>query len=198
MTFGLHQIVAIHRLSQGVKDYSSPLFFKTYQQWSQWQRKAFDLLIWCHLAHALEFSVALLCWLFLFPLTFPDAHQWQFQWVFRVFLFNVVCEFVVYSFWHWMTQSASGPYAQGALRERKFNPKSAYEEKDQQHLTREIIFTTLGWLQSAFIQCVFMWLWASGRLPFYADFWSRPFFSMFILLGVTYWREFHFYWVNKR
>ncbi len=34
-----------------------------------------------------------------------------------------------------------------------------------------------------------MWLWASGRLPYYADFWSRPYTSIGGLLAVTYWRE---------
>jgi hypothetical protein len=87
-------------------------------------------------------------------------------------------------------------YAQGPLHKKKFNPINPYEEKGQHHLLREITFTTLGWLQSAFVQCVFMWLWASGRLPYCSDFWSRPFFSIFILLSVTYWRSFHFYWVD--
>ena len=197
MTFGLRNIVSIHRLHTGVKDYSSPLFFKTYSQWSNGQRKVFDLFIWCHLAHALEFGVALLCWLCLFPLTFPQAHQWHFQWVSRVFLFNLACEFIIYSFWHWMTQARMSPYAQGPLHEKKFNPVNPYDDKKHHHLAREMTFTTLGWLQSASVQCIFMWLWASGRLPYYADFWSRPFFSIFILLCVTYWREFHFYWVGN-
>ncbi len=82
------------------------------------------------------------------------------------------------------------------LIDNKNYPVNPYEEKGQHHLLREITLTTLGWLHSAFIQCVFMWLWASGRLSYYNDFWSRPFFSIFILLSITFWREFHFYWVK--
>jgi len=197
MTFSIRNIVGIHRLHTGQKNYSTPLIFKTYAQWSYWQRKAFDYLIWCHLAHALDFSAALLCWLWIFPITFPQANEWHFKWVSIVFLYNLAWEFTVYPFWHWMTHARISPYAQGPLHEKKFNPNNPYEEKGQHHLSREIIHTTLGWLQSAFVQCVFMWLWASGRLPYYSDFWSRPYFSIFILLGVTFWREFHFYWIHR-
>ncbi|CAF1030163.1 unnamed protein product [Rotaria sordida] len=197
MTFGIHNIVGIHRLHTGQKNYSTPLIFRTYKQWSYWERKAFDYLIWCHLDRAVEFSVALLCWFWIFPLTFSEANEWHFQWVFRVFLFNIACEFTTYPFWHWMTHARRSPYAQGPLHEKKFNPVNPYEDKGQDHLLREITFTTLGWLQSSFVQCIFMWLWASGRLPYYGDFWSRPFFSIFILLNVTYWSAFHFYWSHR-
>ncbi len=81
------------------------------------------------------------------------------------------------------------------LIDNKNYPVNPYEEKGQHHLLREITLTTLGWLYSAFVQCVFMWLWASGRLSYYNEFYSRPFFSIFILIGILFWREFHFYWV---
>ena len=42
-----------------------------------------------------------------------------------------------------------------------------------------------------------MHLWASGRLPFYADFWSAPLWSVAHLAFVTYWRLFHFYWCHR-
>jgi hypothetical protein len=197
MTFGIHNIVGIHRLHTGQKNYSAPLIFKSYKQWSSRQQKMFDYLIWCHLDRAVEFGVSLLCWLWLFPLTFSEANEWHFQWVFRVFLFNIACEFITYSFWHWMTHARRSPYAQGPLHEKKFNPVNPYEEKGKNHLSREITYTTLGWLQSSLVQCIFMWLWASDRLPYYSDFWSRPFFSIFILLGTTYWSAFHFYWVGQ-
>ena len=196
MTFGIQNIVGIHRLHTGQKNYSTPLLFKSYKQWSNWRRTVFDYLIWSQLIHALDFSAALLCWLWIFPITFPEANEWHFKWVSRVFLYNIACEFIIYSFWHWITQARNSPYAQGPLHEKKFNPVNPYQEKDQHHLSREIIFSTLGWLQSAFVQCVFMWLWASDRLPYYNDFWSRPFFSLSILLSVTFWRALHFYWVS--
>ena len=43
-----------------------------------------------------------------------------------------------------------------------------------------------------------MHLWASGRLEYMRDgFWSRPAFSVFQLLLVGYWRDFHFYFAHR-
>lgn len=196
MTFGIHNIIGIHRLQAGQKNYSTPLIFKSYKTWPSWQRKAFDYFIWCHLDRTVEFCTALICWWWLFPLTFPEAQQWAMPWVCRVLLFNIACELMTYTFWHWITHARRSPYAHGPLHEKKFNPVNPYEEKQQHHLFREITFTTLGWIQSSFIQCVFMWLWASDRLSYYSAFWSRPFFSIGMLLGITYWSAFHFYWVR--
>jgi hypothetical protein len=42
------------------------------------------------------------------------------------------------------------------LISNKNYPDNPYEEKGQHHLLREITLTTLGWLHSAFVQCVFM------------------------------------------
>jgi hypothetical protein len=49
MTFGIRNIIGIHRLHTGQKDDSDPLVFKTYGQWSYWQQKLFDNLIGYHL-----------------------------------------------------------------------------------------------------------------------------------------------------
>jgi len=40
-------------------------------------------------------------------------------------------------------------------------------------------------------------LMASGKVPYYNDFWKYPVWSLVWLLFVTYWREFHFYWVHR-
>ncbi len=97
------------------------------------------------MAHALDFSAALLCWLWIFPITFSEANEWHFKWVSRVFLYNLACEFIVYPFWHWITQARRSPYAQGPLHEKKNLIQSIFmKTKDQHHLLREITFTTLG------------------------------------------------------
>lgn len=43
---------------------------------------------------------------------------------------------------------------------------------------QEVMFTTLGWLQSSAFQCVMMWLWATGRVPYYTEFWKYPGWSI--------------------
>lgn len=42
-----------------------------------------------------------------------------------------------------------------------------------------------------------MHLFASGRIPFYRTFWAYPIWSMFQLLLIPYWRDFHFYWIHR-
>ena len=80
----------------------------------------------------------------------------------------------------------------------KFNPERPYAGPEgAASLRREVLFTSLGWAQSAALQCVGMWAFASGRAPFYARFWSRPAFSVCTLLLVNHWRTTHFYWVHR-
>ncbi len=38
---------------------------------------------------------------------------------------------------------------------------------------------------------------ASGRVPFYADFFASPLYSVGLLAAVTFWREIHFYWAHR-
>ena len=198
MTFGITNLIRIHRLHTGQKDYAKPIILKTYPQWSNWKKNILDYLIWIPFGDTLGLGAAIICWLWIFPMTFPEAHEWHIRWVSIVFLYNLACEFILCSFWHWLTYSRTSPYANGPLHEKKFNPINPYENEKQQHLLREVTFATLGWLQSALIQCVFIWLWASGRLPYYDNFWSHPFFSIFFLIMAIFWRYIHFYWVNLR
>lgn len=143
--------------------------------------------------------------MYLFPVTFPYAKEWSWDWVSKVgqvrsinnnkvVAYNLACEFIFYGFWHWVTYS--GPFARGPLKQMKYNPENQYAGESG-HLKREFIFTTLGFLQSSAFQCVIMHLWSSGKLPYYSEFWKYPAWSIGHLLLVTYWREFHFYWVHR-
>jgi len=200
MTFGLNQVLAIHRLHSG----KGGIDVLGYKKWPRWLQTLYIYVIGCHLAQLLEIIISLICWFFLFPKTFPEAKEWRFGWVYKVVLFNLACEFILYSFWHYMTYASA--YAEGKLKEKKFNPVNQYEPSAKRagffssptgHLQREILFTTLGWLQSSAIQCIFMWLWANNKIPVYLNFWDHPVYSIFLFLGITYWREFHFYWVHR-
>jgi len=203
MTFSIRNVIGIVKVHGG-KEAPKALFFTNYDQWSYWQKKLFDYVIGCHTAHTLEFLVALICYLFLFPVTFPEAKEWHYGWVSKVVAFNLGCEFLIYSFWHYMTYASN--FSTGKLRDKKFNPNNQYSDQGQKagffssssgHLQREVFFTTLGWLQSSAYQCVMMYLWASGKVAYYDDFWAYPAYSLFFLLFVTYWREFHFYWAHR-
>jgi len=159
-----------------------------------------------HLGHALEFLVALTCWSLLFAdgQWLQECKEWRLGWVSKVLSFNFACEIVFVGFWHWLVYASS--FAKGLLP-FKFNPDNQYEKgagaqvgmlrSSSGQLEREITFTTLGWLQSGLWQALFMWGWASGRLPFYTAFWDYPLYSVLYLCAITYWREIHFYWAHR-
>jgi len=47
-------------------------------------------------------------------------------------------------------------------------------------------------------EVMFLHLWATGKISTaYLDFWSRPFYSLFLLAFIPFWRHFHFYWVHR-
>ena len=154
-------------------------------------------VVGCHVGHLLEFSVALLAyWLF-----FADG-SWELEcrtlqpgWITRVLIFHLACEIVLVGCWHWLTHVSD--YARG-IRGAKFNPENPYTKTGSVHLRREMIFTTLGWLQSGVWQIALTYLWASKRLPnYYTEFWAHPTYSVLGVAAVTYWREIHFYWCHR-
>ena len=121
----------------------------------------------------------------------------------KVVAFNLLCEITFVGGWHWFVYMSK--FAQG-LQKFKFNPVNQYEKggkpvgmftSSSKHLNREVFYNTLGWLQSALLQCTVMWLWASGKLPVYTNFWNDANFSVLYGIGfmkfVTYFRELHFY-----
>jgi len=142
--------------------------------------------------HLVEFLVALICYLYVFPLTFPEATTFQVGWIAKVVAFNLAAEFTCYTFWHWFVYGS-----QWAPTFGKFNPQDPYKDATTTRLSSEILFTTLGFLQSSIFQCVVMHLWATGKIPYYTDFWAYPMWSIGHLMLLTFWREFHFYWVHR-
>ena len=220
MTFGLKNLAGALALRKGDTEKRRG-FFGTRQAlfgsaWSDWKIcpglieseswTADDLWTYtlgAHANHALDFSAALLCyWLFFSTGAWlTECQDWRIGWVSRVVLFNLACEVLLCNFWHYFIY-VSGVYNAFVTAGLKYNPTNQYEPQSGEagmmtsatgQLEREITFTTLGWLQSAAWQCVFMKLWASGVLPVYSDFWAFPIYSLFVLWLVAYWRELHFY-----
>lgn len=160
-----------------------------------------------HAGHLLEFSVALICYFLLYAdgTWMEEAKTWQIRWVSRIVLFNLCCELVILNFWHYWSYVSPlyAAYKEGGM---KLEPENQYEPETDRawmfssstgNLEREITFTTLGWLQSSFWQCVFTHAWACGYLSCYVDFWAFPMFSLGSLFVTTYWREIHFYCAHR-
>jgi len=160
-----------------------------------WVTKFLDLFFFEHYLHLLELLTATLCYHSLWPWAFPRAVVFSWDWVLAVFAFNFTCMLATYQFWHWWT--FFGPCA-GNLRHFKFNAVYPYAgEEGAAGLRREITYTALGWAQSAALQCLGMWAFATGRAPYYAEFWAHPLLSLSSLFAVNLWRTTHFYWVHR-
>jgi len=184
----------------GTKD---PLFGAN---WGSLANQAWTYLFGAHLAHSLEFSVALLCYILLYydGTLLEEAKEWRWGWVGKIVLFNLACELILCNFWHYMTHASTE--GSKSLRPHKFNPANPYEpnwgpvgmlSSTTGQLQREVFFTTLGWLQSAAWQCVLTHCWANNSLMYYTDFWAFPVYSILVLCGVSYWREVHFYLAHR-
>jgi lathosterol oxidase len=192
MTFGLRNFLGA---AAGVKQVKGCAALR-YSELPLWATKTLDLLFFEHYQHLLELAIALLCYHTLWDYTFSRASTgFSSDWIIPVFGFNYLCMVSTFGFWHWWTYH--GPYA-STLNRFKFNPEDPYQGPEgAAALRREIFYTFLGWTQSSVLQCVGTWAYATGRAPFYEDFWSRPIFSLTTLLLVNLWRTTHFYWVHR-
>jgi len=157
--------------------------------------KLFDYTIKCHVAHSTDFMIALVFYLFVFPSCMVEASQLRLSWVWKVYAYNIAVMLFFYGGWHYVLYQSPAPKNK-ILHDKKYNQSDQYIQ-DPSNLYREMTFTTLGFLQSSTFQTIVMHLWAAGYIPYYNDFWSRPGYSLFWLFYVTYFREFHFYWVHR-
>ena len=121
---------------------------------------------------------------------FSDKH-WNLGWILQTLLFNLMCEFTFYGLWHMMTSKNA------KMKPYKYNKENAYDSNDANHLSREVLYTTLGWIQSTVVHCVIMYLWANNKLPYELNFTDQLWFNIGSIALVTYWREFHFYCVHR-
>ena len=137
------------------------------------------------------------------PGSFPldEAHEWRWGWVLRVAARNFALMWLLYGGWHWAlygwgrTGVAAG-LSHRVPADKKFNPKDQYADGGTQ-LRRELLFVHLGFAMSSAYECVMLHLWASGRVPMLADFWSRPYWSLFHMFVVAYWRDGHFFFAHR-
>lgn len=202
MTIQLRNVVGVVNLANKKAVPKGVVF--DYQSWPLWAQKTYDTLIGCHLAHLLDFSMAVLCYFLVFLPTYHEAKEFRIGWISKVVGFNLAVEFILYGFWHHMMYASStfAPH----VKPKKFNKVNQYEPNAGKvgyyhsttgQLQREIFFTTAGFLMSSAFQVIMTHLWARGIVPVYLDFWAYPAWSIGWLLFVTYWREFHFYWIHR-
>ena len=169
------------------------------------QRYLYLLLFGVHWQHALELCVAVAYYVLLWPRHFAAAGElhWASRWALEVLAFNLACEIVVYGGWHLAMYGAASPLtAGGRLAQFKFNQADQYVGEDgRANLGREVLFCTLGWLQSAAWQILVMHALRRGvAFPAAAPdaiFVSRPLFAAATVLSMSFWRYAHFYLAHR-
>eukprot|EP01111_Echinosteliopsis_oligospora_P010110 TRINITY_DN3087_c0_g1_i1.p1 TRINITY_DN3087_c0_g1~~TRINITY_DN3087_c0_g1_i1.p1 ORF type:complete len:154 (+),score=32.72 TRINITY_DN3087_c0_g1_i1:95-556(+) len=121
MTYGIRNVVGVVKKSSGLSSSKGILF--DYSSWPSWAQYAYDLMIGCHVAHALDFLVALVCYLWIFPETFKEAHVFKFGWMVKIVMYNIACEILFYGFWHHLTYASR--FSLG-VHSSKYNKKNQY------------------------------------------------------------------------
>ena len=198
MTLTLLNLVGVARVHAGGATPKHLLVDRS--RWPETLASLYGLFIRAHTNHALEFSLALVYYVFFWPWAFARASTLRADWVAQVVGYTLLTGWALYAFWHFVLYVS--PVARGPMRKRKFNPDDQYAGSDGgETLAREILLTTLGLLQSAAWQVAYMWLLASGRLPYVRDFWMGGTVSIarniISVLFITYWRQVHFYAVHR-
>jgi len=159
----------------------------------------------CHLGHSLEFIFAVGAYFLSFSNDgwMTDCQKLDISWIAPVVTYHLFSGWGLCMFWHWLTYIS--PFS-AKIHHAKFNPNNQYEPKTGKvgyfssstgHLEREIFYTTLGWLQAASWQILCMYLWANEIIPSYNKIAGNEMHFLFLLGGVTYWREIHFYWCHR-
>lgn len=132
---------------------------------------------------------------YFFPL--DQAHTWAFGWVVTVFARNFAWELIYFAGWHWFLYESG--IVKGRIESAKFNPAQQYEAPTgASQLSREKVYTTLGFCVSSTYEVVIMHMWATGRLPYYSGaLMDYPLWSALHFMLVPVWRDIHF-WAAHR
>jgi len=124
-----------------------------------------------------------------------EATALEMSWIWPMLARNLVLLWVVCGGWHGYLYIAK---ANGT--EKKYNP--SWPKPDPKHLFGDqtyenLFYSHLGWLVWTAYEVFFMHMWATGRLPYYSDWFANPWYSLAWLIAIPFWREFHFYWVHR-
>ena len=154
-------------------------------------------LIQRHIRLSSYLLVTYLSYTFTFPID-AASKGWHINWISIIIFRNLFLMLFFVHGWHWYLYeriSQKPDY----LKSIKFNKKNQYAN-NKQHLNREQIYTTLGFLMSSLYEIIVIRLWATKHAyiqPYYLNFWEFPIWSIFQILFVGYWRDLHFYAVHR-
>jgi len=114
-----------------------------------------------------------------------------------IFLRNEILLWAQNGFWHYLLyirkiKNLDGKYLK------------SWDTKNKKFLFGDQVYDNVFWCSTSGVfvwtvyEFVFLQQWARGNIStVYFDFWSRPFYSLFLLALIPWWRHFHFYWVHR-
>ena len=196
MTIGIRNILGVLRgqtINRGEELGFGRTFFNSLSPTSKY---VYLLLFGTHYQHLLELLVSIAYYQLFYSRHMLQANHLYGKWVLEVILFNIVCEFLIYGGWHMTLYNSS--LGGDRLAKYKFHPDNQYSGPDgQKNLQREVLYTSLGWLQSSLWQIAGMYLIKVGFFSEPALFWSNPVLVTLSIMLQAQWRYFHFYLAHR-
>ena len=159
-------------------------------------------LFYRHLRLSTYIIVAYVAYIFTFPhsidsLTLTDLFTY---WVVLILIRDCIVTYLFYGYWHWLLYDSS---MAKKMRPKKFNP--VYPDAAQWSHDRFWTFSGT-FISTIFEIFVLFYLKQCGAFTdtkmneeFAAkeSFWQYPINSIFWMLFIPYWRDFHFYWIHR-
>jgi len=131
----------------------------------------------------ISLALGTMVWLYATP-SIETCATLEWQWISFVFARTFLFGFIVYEGMHRLMYQSE---YRGTFT--KFNPVFA---KDSQH-DRDRWYTMRSFLINAGMECWLLWMWGSGRMPYYDDLLSLPWKTMGMFLFYPFWRDIHFF-----
>ena len=121
---------------------------------------------------------------------FGRAATFSADWMWPIILRNIIGTWLICGFWDWWMYF--GP-AKDKLYKYKIVPK--YPSFAQ--MRHDFFYTTLSSIIAGILEIIMCYWWASGMVPMAHSLWDKPFVHATIILGLSYWRNAHFYITHR-
>merc|ERR1712013_956859 len=140
-----------------------------------------------------SYRAAILAWATIYMGDYPgyrEAREVAPTWVGKIFLRNIVFTLVVCGFWDWWLYFSP-------MKERLFKNKITPRYPRFEQFVRDAKYTTIASTIAAAMECVLCHLWATGALPYQANWWDSPVFNFVGAGCMVLWRGPHFYLIHR-
>jgi sterol desaturase/sphingolipid hydroxylase (fatty acid hydroxylase superfamily) len=120
------------------------------------------------------------------------------DWIGYIFIRNLALLWVIAGSWHLLLYQLK---IDGNTK-NKYNPEWQ-STNDTRFLFNDQVYDNIFWSCTSgtivwtLYEALFLYLWANHKIEYYENILDYPLWSLFLLIIVPYYREFHFYWVHR-